>query len=69
MSNLFERNAAGITKFLFEGHCAMTNADKVHEARQNTVSEKTEKIARHYSNYQLDPGKSVSLAIQNSDLC
>ena len=32
VSNLFESNAAGVTNFSFEGHCAMTNADEKSEA-------------------------------------
>ena len=66
-SNLFERNAADVKNFLFKEHCAMTNADEVHEVHQNTVSKKTGKKARHKSHY-LVPRKFPLLAIQNSDL-
>ena len=31
VSNLFESKAAAVTNFPFEGHCAMTNADKANE--------------------------------------
>ena len=34
MSNLFERKAAGVTNFPFEGHCAMTNADEANEVQE-----------------------------------
>ena len=34
VSNLFESDAgAGVTNFSFEGHCAMTNADKANEVQ------------------------------------
>lgn len=68
VSNLFENNAAGVTNFLFEGHCAMTNADEVHEVQENAVTAKKGEKARHKSNY-LVPGKSLLLPIQNSHLC
>ena len=35
VSNLFERKAAGVTNFPFEGHCAMTNADEANEVQEN----------------------------------
>ena len=35
MSNLFERKAAGVTNFPFEGHCTMTNADEANEVQKN----------------------------------
>ena len=31
VSYLFESNAAGVTKFSFEEHCAMTNADEAND--------------------------------------
>ena len=57
MSNLFESNAAGVTKFSFEGRCDMTNADEANEVQENVVRncEEGEK-ARHKNNY-LIPGK------------
>ena len=39
-SNLFESNAAGVTNFPFEGHCAMTNADEANEVQENAVTAK-----------------------------
>ena len=33
VSNLFESNAAGVTNFLFEGHCAMTNVDEANDTK------------------------------------
>ena len=62
MSNVFERNAAGVTNVLFKGHCVITNANEVHKVHQNAVTTKTGKKARHKSHY-LVPGKSLSLAI------
>ena len=46
MSNLFESNAASVTNFSFEGHCAMTNADEANEAdevQENVVTAKKRK--------------------------
>ena len=56
VSNLFESNAAGVTNFSFEGHCAMTNADEANEVQENVVTAKKGKKARHKSSY-LVPGK------------
>ena len=39
-SYLFESNAADVTKFSFEGHCAMTNADETNEVQENVVTAK-----------------------------
>ena len=33
-------NAAGVAKFSFEGHCAMTNADEENEVQENVVTAK-----------------------------
>ena len=49
VSNLFEKKAAGVTNFPFEGHCAMTNADEANEVQRREK-------AKHKSNY-LVPGK------------
>ena len=38
VSYLFESNAAGVTKFSCEGHCAMTNADEAIEVQENVVT-------------------------------
>ena len=40
MSNLFESNAAGVTNFSFERHCAMTIADEANEVQENVVTVK-----------------------------
>ena len=40
VSNLFESNAASVTNFLFEGNCAMTNADEANEVQENVVTAK-----------------------------
>ena len=40
VSNLFESNAAGVTNFSFEGHCAMTNADEANEVQEDVVTAK-----------------------------
>ena len=41
LSNVFESNAAGVTNFsIFEGHCALTNADEANEVQQNVVTAK-----------------------------
>ena len=40
----FESNAAGVTKFSFEGHCAMTNADEANEVQEYVVTAKKRKI-------------------------
>ena len=38
MLNLFKSDEAGDTNLQFEGHCAMTTADKENEVQQNVVS-------------------------------
>ena len=40
VSYLFESNAAGVTKFSFEGHCTMTKADEANEVQENVVTAK-----------------------------
>ena len=40
LSNLFESNAAGVTNFSFEGHCAMANADEANEVQETVVTAK-----------------------------
>ena len=40
LSNVFESNAAGVTNFSIEGHCALTNADEANEVQQNVVTAK-----------------------------
>ena len=59
MSNLFESNAAGVTNFSFEGHCAMTNADEANEVQENVV---TAKKGKKRGKNQL-----LLLVIKNSD--
>ena len=43
VSYLFESNAAGVTKFSFEGQCAMTNADEANEVQENLITGKKRK--------------------------
>ena len=38
--NLFESNAAGVTNFPVEGHCAMKNADETNEVQENALTAK-----------------------------
>ena len=40
LSNLFESNAADVTNFSFERHCAMTNVDETNEVQENVVTAK-----------------------------
>ena len=40
VSNFFESNAAGVTTFSFEGHCAITNADESNEVQENAKNGK-----------------------------
>ena len=41
--------AAAVTNFLFEGHCAMTNADEANEVQENAVTAKKGKKRSIYA--------------------
>ena len=66
VSNLFESNAAGVTNFSFEGHCAMTNADEANEVQENVVNAKKGKKGgkKAITSFLVN---NVSVVIQNSD--